>query len=101
MTAKQIEEAAMKLPKRDRERIVCLLIDSLRSKREREILKLWEAEIERRMRDFDTGLHEELALERESRAIKLERRMQDALSGEINGIPAEEVFKKLSASLPH
>lgn len=96
MTAKQIEAAAIKLPKRDRERIVGLLIDSLRSKRELEILKLWEVEIERRTRDFEAGIHKELPLERESRAIKLERRMQDALSGEINGISAEDSVQEAS-----
>jgi len=55
MTAKQIEAAAVKLPRRDRERIAQRLIETLRTKREKEVLDAWVAEAERRDRELDEG----------------------------------------------
>jgi hypothetical protein len=99
MTAKQIEAAALKLSRRTRARLVYRLIESLRTKREREILDLWIAEVERRSRDFEKGVEEESFLGSETYALKSERRMQDVQSGCIEGIPAQAVFKRIRASL--
>jgi putative addiction module component (TIGR02574 family) len=55
MTVKQIEAAAIKLPKRDRERIVNRLRETLRSKRDQQVLDAWVAEAERRDRELDEG----------------------------------------------
>jgi putative addiction module component (TIGR02574 family) len=76
MTAKQIEDAAVKLPKRDRERLARKLLDTLPVKPEDEdpeILAAWIEEVERRIDDFETGKEV--------------------------GIPAAEVFKRVRASL--
>jgi putative addiction module component (TIGR02574 family) len=55
MTAKQIEAAAVKLPRRDRTRITNKLIKSLHTERDREILELWAVEAERRNKEMDEG----------------------------------------------
>jgi putative addiction module component (TIGR02574 family) len=55
MTAKQIEAAAAKLPRRDRERIANRLLDSLGPEREKQILDAWTVEAERRNRELDEG----------------------------------------------
>jgi hypothetical protein len=55
MTARQIEQAVIKLPKRDRERIANRLRETLRSKREQQVLDAWVAEAERRDRELDEG----------------------------------------------
>ena len=55
MTAKQVEAAAVKLPRRDRERIANRLIESLGPEREKQILDAWAAEAERRDRELDEG----------------------------------------------
>jgi putative addiction module component (TIGR02574 family) len=73
MTAKQIEEAAIKFPRRERERLAEKLQESLQTKRDREILDAWIEEAERRIDDFE--------------------------SGKEPGIPAEQVFKRLRASV--
>lgn len=71
MTAKQIEEAAIKLPKR--ERLTEKLRESLETKKDREILDAWIKEAERRNDEME--------------------------SGKVVGIPAEVVFKRLRASV--
>ena len=73
VTAKQIEAAAVKLPRRDRTRIVNKLIKTLQTERDREIVDLWAAEAERRNKEMDEGK-------------------------EI-GIPMEEVMAQLRAAL--
>ena len=55
MTAKQIEAAAAKLPRRDRERIANRLLESLGPELEKQILDAWVAEAERRDRELDDG----------------------------------------------
>jgi putative addiction module component (TIGR02574 family) len=72
MTAKQIEAAAIKLPRRERERLTEKLRESLETKKDREILDAWIEEAERRIDEFESG--KEVA------------------------IPAEQVFKRLRAS---
>ena len=72
MTTKQIEEAALKLSKRDRARLAEKLQDSLRTREEREILDAWIKEAERRNQEME--------------------------SGKVVGIPADEVFRRVRAS---
>jgi putative addiction module component (TIGR02574 family) len=55
MTAKQIESAAVKLPRRERERIANRLLESLGPELEKQILDAWVAEAERRDRELDDG----------------------------------------------
>jgi hypothetical protein len=55
MTARQIEEAAVKLPKRDRERIADRPRETLHSKRDQQVLDAWVAEAERGDRELDEG----------------------------------------------
>jgi putative addiction module component (TIGR02574 family) len=55
MTAKQIEAAAVKLPRRERERIANRLLESLGPELEKQILDAWVAEAERRDRELDDG----------------------------------------------
>ena len=66
MTAKQIETAAIKLPRRDRERLVRKLLETIPSKPGQEdpvILAAWIAEAERRDRELDEGKKEEIPYE--------------------------------------
>jgi putative addiction module component (TIGR02574 family) len=58
MTAKQIEAAAVKLPKRARERLVRVLLETIPPKpgeEDPEILAAWIQEAERRDRELDEG----------------------------------------------
>ena len=70
MTAKQIEEAAIKLPKRDRKRIAQRLLETLESKRDREILDAWVVEAERRDRELDEGTAPELPFDKVMTKLK-------------------------------
>jgi hypothetical protein len=69
MTAKQVEAAAIKLPKRDRARLVERLRETLQTKHEREIIDAWVVEAERRDRELDEGI--EVALPYEEVTAKL------------------------------
>ena len=69
MTAKQVEAAAIKLPKRDRARLVERLRETLQTKHERDILDAWVVEAERRDRELDEGI--EVALPYEEVMAKL------------------------------
>jgi hypothetical protein len=76
MTAKQVETAVMKLPKRDRVQILMKLLDTLPMKpgeRNPDLIALWIAEAELR--------------------LELLR------SGELSGVPAEQVFKRSGPSM--
>jgi putative addiction module component (TIGR02574 family) len=76
MTPKQIEAAAIKLPKRDRARLAKKLLDSIPMKpdeRDRDVMAAWMAEVELRIDEFE--------------------------SGKVTGIPADKVFKRVRASL--
>jgi putative addiction module component (TIGR02574 family) len=75
MTAKQIEAAAIKLPKQERERLAQKLLDTLPVRPENEdpeILAAWIKEAERRGNELE--------------------------SGKVKGIPAEVVFQRLRKS---
>ncbi len=63
MTTKQIEAAAIKLPKRDRARLANKLLVSLHSKREQRLLDEWLEEVQRREKDLDEGREVELPFE--------------------------------------
>jgi putative addiction module component (TIGR02574 family) len=70
MTAKQIEAAAIKLPKRDRERIANRLRESLQTDGKKEILDAWLEEVERRERDLAEGREEEIPYEQVKAKIR-------------------------------
>jgi putative addiction module component (TIGR02574 family) len=70
MTAKQIEAAAIKLPKRDRERIANRLRESLQTDGKKEILEAWLEEVERRERDLAEGREEEIPYEQVKAKIR-------------------------------
>jgi putative addiction module component (TIGR02574 family) len=70
MTAKQIEAAAIKLPKRDRERIANRLRESLQTDGKKEILEAWLEKVERRERDLAEGLEEEIPYEQVKAKIR-------------------------------
>ncbi|HVN29159.1 MAG TPA: addiction module protein [Candidatus Binataceae bacterium] len=75
MTAKQIEAAAVKLPRKQRLRLAQKLLETIPLKpneQDPDVLAAWVAEAERRIDDFDNG-----------REIK---------------IPAEEVFAEIRDS---
>jgi putative addiction module component (TIGR02574 family) len=75
MTTKQVEAAALKLPKRDRARLARKLLDTIPLKpgdEDPDILAAWIAEAERRIDEFEAG--------------------------RMPVIPADEVFKRLRAS---
>jgi putative addiction module component (TIGR02574 family) len=75
MTAKQIEAAAVKLPRRQRLRLAQKLLETVPLKandRDSDVLAAWIAEAERRIDDFENG-----------REV---------------GIPAEEVFARIRDS---
>jgi putative addiction module component (TIGR02574 family) len=75
MTAKQIEAAAVKLPRRQRLRLAQKLLATVPLKandRDSDVLAAWIAEAERRIDDFENG-----------REV---------------GIPAEEVFARIRDS---
>jgi len=63
MTARQIEEAAVKLPKRDRERFANRLRESLQTDGKKEILDAWIEELEHRERDLAEGREKEIPYE--------------------------------------
>ena len=76
MRAKEIEAAAIKLPRRDRARLARKLLDSIPMKpdeRDRDVLAAWIAEVDRRIDEID--------------------------SGTVKTIPAEVVFERLRTSL--
>jgi len=76
MTTKQIEEAVLKLPKRDRARLARKLLDTIPMKpdeRDRDVIAAWMAEVDLRIDEFE--------------------------SGKVIGIPANKVFKRVRASL--
>jgi putative addiction module component (TIGR02574 family) len=63
MTTKQIEAAAIKLPKRDRARLVRKLLDTLRTEEDRETLESWLVVAERREQELAEGKEVELPIE--------------------------------------
>jgi Putative addiction module component len=70
MTAKQIEAAAIKLPKRDRARLANKLLDTLHTEEDRETLESWLAVAERRERELAEGKEIELPLEQVMKELR-------------------------------
>lgn len=70
MTAKQIESAAVKLPRRERERIANRLLESLGPELEQQILDAWIEEIDRRERDLAEGREKEIPYEQVKAKIR-------------------------------
>ena len=53
--AKQLLEEALKLPVRERARLVSLLIESLDEKDEDDVEEAWIEEVQKRARELETG----------------------------------------------
>ncbi len=64
MTTKQIEAAAIKLPKRERLRLARTILETLKTKREREIIDAWLEEVEWREKELAEGKEEAIPFER-------------------------------------
>ena len=63
MTTKQIEAAVIKLPKRERLRLARTILETLKTKRERELIDAWLEEVEWREKELAEGREEAIPFE--------------------------------------